>query len=548
MPHGLKITTTPTPAPPPPRKGKGIAATLLCLLPALFLLAAPARADTIWRRGETADPGSLDPAKTSTVVEAHILDELLEGLVTYDNKGVLKPGVAARWDVSADGLIYTFHLRPDARWSNGAPVTADDFVFSFRRLMDPKTGAGYANILYTVKNAEAVNTGKLPVETLGIRALDPATCEITLERPTAYFLAQLTHFTAQPVYPPSVAQYGDAFARAGRLVSNGAFRLKSYLPNDALVLEKNPYFHDAAEVALDGEIILPLEDQSAALRRFLAGEIDSYDGVPVDQIAFVRAHLPDAFKVAPSLGSYFYAFDTKQKPFDDIRVRKALSLVIDREFLANSIWGGTMLPGYSFVPPGMAGYGAPSTTGWKDESPFDREDEAKRLMAAAGYGPEHPLQLTFRMNQSENHKATAVAVADMWAVLGVRTTFIVTDATTHYAFLASKQPFDVVRSGWFADYPDAQNYLFLAESDNPGLNYAQFSDPTYDALMHDAAVQPDAGERQKILHKAEAVLLAQLPYLPLMTYQAANLVSPKLRGWETNVIDHHPGRYVSKVE
>jgi oligopeptide transport system substrate-binding protein len=518
-------------------------ATLLSLA---LAAAMPAYADNIWRRGETADPGSLDPAKTSTVVEQHILDELLEGLVTYDGKGELRPGVAARWDISPDGLVYTFHLRADARWSNGAPVTAADFVFSFRRLMDPKTGAGYANILYTVENAEAVNTGKLPVEKLGIRALDPLTCEITLDHPAPYFLAQLTHLTALPVYAPSLARYGDAFARAGRMVGNGAFRLKSYLPNDALVLEKNPFFHDAAEVALDGEIILPLEDQSAALRRFLAGEIDSYDGIPVDQIAFVRARLPNAFKVAPSLGSYFYAFDVRHKPFDDVRVRQALSMVIDRDFLANSIWGGTMLPGYSFVPPGMGGYGVPSTLAWKDESPLDREDEAKRLMAAAGYGPDHPLSLTFRMNQSENHKATAVAIADMWKVLGVRTTFIVTDATSHYAFLASKAPFDVVRSGWFADYPDAQNYLFLAESDNPGLNYAHFSDPAYDALMHEASVEPDAAKRQNILHGAEALLLAQQPYLVLMTYQAASLVSPKLRGWETNVIDHHPGRYISK--
>jgi oligopeptide transport system substrate-binding protein len=444
-------------------------------------------------------------------------------------------------------LVYTFHLRPDARWSNGAPVTADDFVFSLRRLMDPKTGAGYATILYTLKNAQAVNTGTLPVAQLGIAAPDPATCIITLEHPTPYFLDQLTHFTALPVYPPSIARYGDAFARAGRLVSNGAFTLKTYRPNDEMVLAKNPLFHDAASVALDGEIFLPLEDQSAALRRFLAGEIDSYDAVPVDQIAFVRDRLGTAFKLAPSLGSYFYAFDTKQKPFHDVRVRKALAMVIDREFLATSIWGGTMLPGYSFVPPGIASYGAPSIVSWKDDSPFDREDEAKRLMQAAGFGPDHPLSLTFRMNQSANHKATAVAIADMWKVLGVRTTFIVTDATTHYAFLASKQPFDVVRSGWFADYPDAQNYLFLAESDNAGLNYAQVSDPAFDALMHDAASEPNAARRQTILHQAEALLLEQLPYLPLLTYEAANLVSPKLRGWDTNVIDHHPGRYVSKA-
>ena len=529
------------------RAAFSLVVALACVVVSSFAALGPAAAGGIWRRGETADPGSLDPAKTSTAVEGHILDELLEGLVAYDNKGVLQPGVADHWDISPDNLVYTFHLRADARWSNGAPVTAGDFVFSFRRLMDPKTGAGYANILYTVRNAEAVNTGKLPVDQLGIRAIDPRTCEITLDHPAPYFLAQLSHLTALPVYAPSVARYGDGFARAGRLVGNGAFVLKSYLPNDSLVLVKNPYYHAAAEVALDGEIILPLEDRAAALRRFMAGEIDSYDDVPIDQIAFVRAHLADSFRVAPSLGSYYYAFDTRQRPFDDVRVRQALSMVIDRDFLATKIWGGTMRPGYSFVPPGMQAYGDPATVTWKDDNPFDREDEAKRLMAAAGYGPDHPLSLTFRTNQSENNKATAVAIADMWKVLGVRTQFIVTDATSHYAFLASKAPFDIARSGWFADYPDAQNYLFLAESDNPGLNVSRFSDPAFDALMREAAAERDAAGRRDILHQAEALLLAKQPYLVLMSYAASNLVSPKLRGWETNIIDHHPGRYISKA-
>lgn len=512
-----------------------------------LLLSGPADAGGIWRRGESADPGSLDPHKTSTIIEQHILDELYEGLTVYDGEGHLRPGVAARWEIGADKVTYTFHLRPDARWSNGAPVTAQDFVFSLRRLMDPRTGAQYANILYTLKNAAAVNRGVLPPTALGATARDAATLELTLEHPTPYFLDQLTHLTALPVYPPSIKTWGDGFARAGRMIGNGAFVLKSYVPNDRLVLTKNPYFHDAAQVSLDGEIIFPLDDASAALRRFMAGEIDSYDAVPIDQIRFVRERLGDEFKVAPNLGAYFYAFDTRQKPFDDVRVRKALAMVIDRAFLARTIWGGTMVPAYSFVPPNIPGYGAPADVSWKAESPFAREDEARRLLAAAGYGPDHPLHLTFRYNQSENHKATAVAIADMWRVLGVTTEFIVTDATSHYAFLESGQPYDVIRSGWFADYPDAQNYLFLGQSDNAGLNVAHFADPAYDALMHAAAAATDGDKRRAILHQAEALLLDKLPYLPLMIYQAPNLVSSKLSGWHTNILDHHPGRYIVKA-
>ncbi len=513
----------------------------------LLLLPAAAQADAIWRRGEAMEPGSLDPHKASTVTEQHVLDELYEGLVVYDGEGRLQPGVAQRWDISADGLTYTFHLRADARWSDGSPVTADDFAFALRRLMDPKTGAQYATILYTLKNARAVNTGGLPLEQLGVRSLDPLTLELTLEHPAAYLLAQLTHFTALPLHRPSLRRWGASFTRAGHLVTNGAFALKDYVPNDRLVLAKNPFFHDAAKVRLEGEVIFPMEDHSAALRRFIVGEIDSYPDVPIDQIRYVRSHLAAQFKVAPNLGSYFWAFDTRHPPFDDPHVRDALAMVIDRDFLAKTIWGGTMLPGFSFVPPGIPSYGAPSTVTWKDESPFAREDEARRLMAQAGYGPGHPLRLTFRYNQSENHKATAIAVADMWRALGVETSFIVTDANTHYAFLASGQPYDVVRSSWWADFPDAQNFLFLGESDNKGLNYAHFHDPAYDELMRAAAVEPDAGRRSAILHRAESLMIAQQPYLTLMTYQAPDLVSTQLRGWSTNFMDHHPGRYVWKA-
>ena len=513
---------------------------------ALCLATLPAQAGGIWRRGETADPTSLDPHKTSTVIDSHILDELYEGLIVYDEHAELKPGVAASWDISPDALTYTFHLRPDARWSDGSSVTADDFVYSFRRLMDPKTGAQYANILYTLKNARSVNTGAMPLDALGARAVDPATLELTLEHPAAYLLAQLTHLTALPVHRAEVEKWGNGFAHAGRMVGNGPFVLKSYTPNDRLILAKNPYFHDAAHVSLDGQIILPLEDRSAALRRFMAGEIDSYDDVPADQIGFVRAHLAADFKVAPNLGSYFYAFDTRHKPFDDVRVRTALAMVIDRDFLATTIWGGTMLPSFTIIPPGIPGYDPRSEAPWRNESPFQREDEAKALMKAAGYGPDHPLHLTFRTNQSENNKATAVAIADMWRVLGVTTEFIVTDATSHFAFLASDQPFDVVRSGWFADYPDAQNYLFLAERDNKGLNYSHFTDPAYDALMRAAEIEPDPATRVAILHKAEAILSTQLPLLPLLSFQAPNLVSGRLHGWFTNFMDHHPGRYIVK--
>jgi oligopeptide transport system substrate-binding protein len=521
-------------------------AALTMGFPASAGLADGAPPEMVWHRGELGDPGSLDPHKATTLIESNILDELFEGLVTLDARGEIIPGTAVSWTVDSGGTVYDFKLRGDAKWSNGDKVVPEDFVFAFRRLMAPGTGAPYANILYTLKNAERINKGKLPVEALAVRALDETTLEIALEQPAPYFISQLAHMTAKPLHRKSIEAFGSDFVRPAHMVTNGPFMLKEFTPNDRLVLVKNPYYYDAAHVALDAEIFYSLEDRSAALRRFMAGEIQSYDDVPVEQIAFVRASLTEAFKVTPSLASYFYAFDTRHKPFDDRRVRQALSMVIDREFLAESIWRGTMDPGYSFVPPGIASYGAPATVAWKDIDSFEREDEAKRLLAEAGFGPGgEKLEVEIRFNNSENHRATVVAIADMWKALGVVTRLIATDATTHYAFLREKPPFDVARSGWFADYPDAQNFLFLDQSDNQALNVASFTNKTYDGLMHEAQVEASPERRRAILHEAEALLLDEQPDLVLLTYKSRNLVSPKLKGWEENVRDDHPGRYIS---
>ena len=523
--------------------------TILIIKMALVatLAVETARADAIWRRAELADPGSLDPAKTSTSTEQHILDELLEGLVAWGPSGEIVPGVAASWEVSADGLTYTFHLRPDARWSNGAAVTAGDFVFSLRRLMTPATGAPYASLLYTLRNGRAVNTGAVPPDQLGVAAPDASTCVITLEQPTPYFLQQLTHMTALPVYSPSVARWGDGFARPGRYVGNGAFVLESYRPDDKLVMVRNTMFHDAPRVELAGEEILPITDRSAALRRFMAGEVDTTNQIPTDQIAFVRQHLSGSLRITPSLGTYYYAFDTRHPPFSDVRVRQALAMSIDRDFLARSIWGGSATPLTSMVPPGLANYGVPSQPDWAAWRSYDQEDAARRLLAEAGFGPRHPLRLSLRSDISETYQATAVAIAAMWKRLDVDVSFITSDALSFHAFLASGAPYEIARFTWFPDYADAQNILFLAENGN-GLNVARWQDSRFDASMRAAANERDPNRRIALLHEAETRLNQEQPYLPLIAYDAANLVTPALRGWHDNILDVHLGRYLSKVE
>ena len=517
----------------------------LLALAALLASTSFASAEMVYHRGNPGDPATLDPAKTSTVPESDILMDMLEGLVTYDAKASLVPGAAASWTISPDGLVYTFKLDPNGKWSNGDKVKATDFAFSLRRMMDPATGSGYANVLYPIKNGEKVNKGSLKPDELGVKALDDATLEITLEAATPYFLGLLAHQSTFPVNQAAVEKFGKDFVKPGNLVSNGAFMLKDFTPNDKLVLVKNPHFHDAANVKIDTEIFYPLEDRGAALRRFQAGEILAYNDVPTDQIKFIRANLKDEFRVSPYLGTYYFVFNLRKKPFDDIRIRHAMSMVVDREFLAEQIWGGTMLPGYSFVPPGIGNYGTPAMLPYKDQSPIDREEKAVALMKEAGYGPGKPLKLDIHFNTSENHKNTSIALADMWKPLGIEVTFTNTDIKTHYGLLRDKGDFDVARAGWIGDYSDPQNFLFLGQSDNKGLNYATYANADFDALMKKAAATTDIAERGKILLEADKIFMRDEPFLTLLTYESKNLVSKKISGWEPNTLDRHLARYLS---
>lgn len=514
-------------------------------LTAILAAGVPAAAEMAYHRGNSADPETLDQHKTSTVYEAHILRDLYEGLVIYDAAAQVVPGVAESWELSDDGRTYTFRLRADAKWSNGDPVTAGDFVYSFRRIMLPETGAKYANVLYPIANAEKIHAGELPATELGVAALDDRTLEITLGDPTPFFLELLTHQTGLPVHPPSVEALGAEFVRPGKMVSNGAYVLQEFVPNAHVKLTRNPMFHDAASVRIDTVYYFPTEDRSAALRRFQAGELHSNNDAPIEQVAWMRANLGDQFRVAPYLGIYYYAVNTAKPPFDDPRVRRSLSMVIDREFLAEEIWGGTMVAGYSFVPPGTANYGDPAYADYRDMSMIDREDAAAALLAEAGFGPDHPLEIEIRYNTSENHKNTALAIADMWQPLGVKTTLVNSDTATHFAILRDKGDYDVARAGWIADYNDPQNFLFMVESDNEGFNYANYANPEYDALMDRAAAETDLDKRAKLLFEAETIFMRDLPFIPLMYYGSLSLVSDRIEGWQDNIQNVHASRWMS---
>lgn len=515
----------------------------------LMSAAGFAAAETTYIRGNDGDPETLDQHKTSLVAEAHLMRDLYEGLVVYDNKAKIIPGVAETWSVSDDGTVYTFNLRGDAKWSNGDPVVAEDFVFSLQRIMTPETGAKYANILYPIKNAEAINKGEMKPEELGAKAVDDKTLEITLAQPTPYFLELLTHQSGLPVNPGAVKAHGSDFVKPENIVTNGAYKLVSFTPGDKIVMEKNENFHDAANVKIDRVEFIPFEDRATCVRRFEAGEVMSCSDLPTEQIKSMKERLGDQVHITPYLGTYYYALNQEKESLKDPRVRQALSMVIDRQFLGDEIWAGAMLPAYSLVPPGIGNYeGGGAQAEWADMSLIDREDKAIELMKEAGYGPDKPLKLELSYNNSENHKNTATAIADMWKAIGVEVQFNVRDLSAHYSNLRDTSDYEVARAGWIGDYSDPQNFLFLVESDNTGFNYAKYKNPDYDALMDKAAAETDLVKRADILREAEALFMKDVPFVPLLFYSSLSLVSPKLVGWEDNIQNVHGTRFMSISE
>ena len=529
------------------RRARLMSAAAACA--ALLFWAVPlASAETVYYRGVDGDPETLDPHKSSHTTEAQIIRDLFEGLLIHDARGQLVPGVANSWDVSTDGKTYTFHLRSDARWSNGASVRASDFVSSLRRLLTPATAAKYASLYYPIWNAEKIHkdpSGR--PEDLGVEAPEEYTLVIRLERPTPYFLELLALQPASPVNPDNVLAAGKDFVRPGVLVSNGAYTLSESTPGHHIILKKNPHFHDSSHVSIDTVVYQPLGDLAAAARRFMAGELHSTNDFPAAQHRELKAKLGDQVVVSPYLGTYYLAFNTAKPPFSDPRIRTALSMVIDREFLSEAIWSGTMLPAYGFIPPGLSNYANPAEAQFKNLSLIEREEAAKRLLLDAGYGPGlAPLKVELRYNTTDNNRHTMVAIADMWKrALGVETMLANVDSKTHFALLRDRGDFDVARGGWIADYPDPQNFLFLFQSSSPGFNYARYASREFDDLMSGAASELHPVERAKLFRQADSLILRDVPYAPLLFYSNRNLISHKLKNFHPNLLGANATRFMS---
>ena len=496
--------------------------------------------------GNGAEPQGIDPHLVTGVPESHIVRALFEGLAVK-NPITLEPepGVAERWEISPDGTVYTFFINPQAKWSNGEPVTASDYVWSWERALHPETGSLYAYMLFPVVNAEKFASGAIDdFAEVGIKSLDAKTLRISLNAPTPYFLQLMDHYSTFAVHPETVLKFGgmsDRFTlwtRPENIVSNGAFTLKEWSLNRQIKVEKNPHYWDKSSVALEGVYFYPTENVVSEERMFRSEQLHVTQGIPLGKIPNYRAVQNSPYVQAPYLGTYYYLINTKKPPVDDVRVRRALSYAIDRDTLTRTVLRDTAIPAYSITPPDTLGYNPPKLFS------FDPE-QARALLAEAGYpdGQGWPgLEITY--NTNEDHRKIAVAVQQMWKdELGIDVS-ITNQEWKVYLNTVSQGEFQVARRGWIGDYVDANNFLdlFLANGGNNNTGYAnaEFDD----IILNQAPKAASREERYQLFFQAETMMMQEMPIIPFYTYTSKRLIHPSVNGIYPNLMDSLNLKYV----
>tara|TARA_B110000503_G_scaffold4350_2_gene5764 strand:+ start:603 stop:2240 length:1638 start_codon:yes stop_codon:yes gene_type:complete len=497
--------------------------------------------------GNGPEPQGLDPHVVTGIPESNIVRALFEGLAVKNPYNLeSEPGVAQSWDISEDGLTITFHLNSEARWSNGDPMTAEDYVWSWQRALHPAMGNQYAYMLYPVKNAEAFATGKLDdFAEVGVKAIDKHTLQVHLNARTPYFIQLMDHHSAYAVHRPTIEKFGKAtdrftrWTRVENIVGNGPFRLKEWLLNRRIVVEKSDTYWDRDRVKLNGIEFHPAENISGEERMFRVGQLHYSYSIPLDKIPVYRAMQDSPYVSAPYLGTYFYLLNTNKPPLDDVRVRQALSLAIDRKLLNDSVLHGTNIPAYSITPPGTLDYHPPKV--------FDYDvARAGLLLAEAGYpdGAGWPgLELIY--NTSESHLKIAVALQQMWkGALNIDVT-LANQEWKVYLDSVDQMEFQMARRGWIGDYVDPNNFLDLFLC-NGGNNNTGFCDPVYDDMILQQAPQAKSREeRYAIFKAAETRLMEQMPIIPIYTYTSNHLVHPSVHGKPSNLMDYVNYKYLS---
>ncbi len=510
----------------------------------MLVAASAAQAQSVLNVGNGGEPGSLDPHQISGTWESSIARDQFLGLYTEAADGSIIPGAAEGYTVSDDGLVYTFTLR-DHNWSDGTPVTAADFEFAFKRILDPATAASYAYLMYTIAGAESFNGGEGSMDDVQVRAVDDKTLEVTLASAAPYFISQLTHNTAYPVPKHMVEAMGDEWSRPENIVVNGAFKVSDWTIGEKLTLTKNPDFYDAANVSLDEVNLFPIEEATAELNLYREGALDVTSSIPPgDILGELTDEFGDELYVTPYGGTYYYAFNATPAPMDDPMIRSALSMSIDRDFLTTAVSPGNV-PAYTFVPPTLGGGYTAQAADWAEMSYEDRVAMAKGVMEAAGYGADNPLPVVINYNTSEGHKAIAIAISDMWAEIGVSVELFNQDVGTHYDGLQA-QDFQIGRAGWIWDYPDAENLLALMGPNSP-YNYGKYNNAEFNALLA-SSYQQAGDERLATMEAAEKIAMEEAALAPIYYYNSKHLVASYVDGWVPNGDDRHPSRWITVSE
>ena len=493
--------------------------------------------------GNNSEVETLDPQKSTLVDDFSVIADLVVGLTTDGPNADPTPAMATSWETSSDGLVWTFHLR-DAVWSDGVPVTADDFVYAYQRILNPKTASIYSYLVYILKNGQAVNEGKAPPDTLGARALDAKTLQLTLEHPAPYLPEIAKHQSFYPVPKHVVEKWGDAWTQPAHFVGNGPFRLVAWKLGDHIEVAKSPTFYEAAKVCIDRINYYPTNDSVMAERRVLKGELDVNTNFQSNRLDRIRADMPGVARTHVSLATSYMSFNTRDVvAFKDIRVRRALSEAVDREFITQKLMRAGQAAAYAFVPPGTANYKYGAHAFWASETRAQRVADARRLLSEAGYGPGNPLAFDIKTPNNPDSILISQAVQADWAEIGVNAKVVQNESQIAFAAFRMRD-FDVGVMNWYADFNDATTFLGLFKSDTGGQNYGDYNSKVYDTLLTAADHEPDVVKRAELLSQAEQVMLNDEATIPLYFVVNRNLVANKISGWVDNAENFHRARWL----
>ncbi|MDU5548597.1 oligopeptide ABC transporter substrate-binding protein OppA [Citrobacter freundii] len=482
-------------------------------------------------RNNGSEVQSLDPHKIEGVPESNINRDLFEGLLISDVDGKPSPGVAEKWE-NKDFKVWTFHLRKDAKWSDGTPVTAQDFVYSWQRLANPNTASPYASYLQYghIVNIDDIIAGKKPITDLGVKALDDHTFEVTLSEPVPYFYKLLVHSSVSPVPRAAVEKFGEKWTQPANIITNGAYKLKDWVVNERIVLERNTNYWDNAKTVINQVTYLPISSEVTDVNRYRSGEIDmTYNNMPIELFQKLKKEIPNEVHVDPYLCTYYYEINNQKAPFNDVRVRTALKLALDRDIIVNKVKNQGDLPAYSFTPPYTDGAKLvePEWFTWSQEK---RNEEAKKLLAEAGYTAEKPLTFDLLYNTSDLHKKLAIAAASIWKKnLGAN---VKLENQEWKTFLDTRHQgnYDVSRAGWCADYNEPTSFLNMVLSDSSN-NTVHYKSPAFDKLIADTLKVTDEAQRSELYSKAEQQLDKDSAIVPVYYYVNARLVKPWVGGY-----------------